>query len=303
MRILIAYDGSIWSDAAIEDMQYAGLPPKAEARIVTVGDGVWSESWKFAANEHERLAERAAERVQSEFPGWDVTFEGLWGSPAKIVLETSRWFHPDLLVVGSHGRSRAGRFLLGSVSTELIHKATCSVRVARHPARPAPRPLRIVVGNDGSAEADAVIRAVRSRSWPGNTEVRIVSVVETLVPTVSALDANTFEHEHAFEVIRDVDDRNRRRLRDNVEHAADLLRETGLAVIPSVRDGDARQWILAEADTSSADSIFIGARGLGRMHRLLLGSVSSYVVNHAHCTVEVAREKAVQQELARTGSD
>jgi len=302
MRILIAYDGSIWSDAAIEDMQYAGLPPKAQARIVTVGDGVWSETFRSGSNEHERLAERAAERVQSEFPAWDVTFEALWGSPAKIVLETSRWFHPDLLVVGPHGRSRAGRFLLGSVSTELIHKATCSVRVSRHPARPAPRPLRIVVGSDGSAEAEAVIRAVRSRSWPGNTEVRIVSVVETLVPVVSELDANTFAQEPAFEVIRGVDDRNRNRLRDNVEHAAGLLRETGLVAIPTLRDGDAREWILAEADASSADSIFIGARGLGRMHRLLLGSVSSYVVSHAHCTVEVAREKAVQ-ELARTGSD
>jgi nucleotide-binding universal stress UspA family protein len=299
MKILIAYDGSIWSDAAIEDLQMAGLPARGEVLVVSVGDRIASGSWTSDLTEHERLADQASERIQAEFPNWSIVSEALWGSPAKIVLDTSRWFHPDLLVVGSHGRSRAGRFLLGSVSTELIHKASCSVRVARHPARlPSARAPRIIIGNDGSPEAEAVIRAVRSRSWPEKTEARIVSVVETLVPSVAAMEANTFAHEPAFEVIREVDERQRNRLRESAERAASLLRASGLTVSPSVLDGAPRELLLSEAQALKADAIFVGARGLGRMHRLLLGSVSSYIVTHARCSVEVVRQSVERERNA-----
>jgi len=37
----------------------------------------------------------------------------------------------DLIVVGSHGRSTVGRFLLGSVSDHVVHHANCPVLVVR----------------------------------------------------------------------------------------------------------------------------------------------------------------------------
>jgi nucleotide-binding universal stress UspA family protein len=38
-----------------------------------------------------------------------------------------------------------------------------------------------------------------------------------------------------------------------------------------------------------AETVFIGARGLGVLDRLLLGGVSTAVVTHAECAVEVVR--------------
>jgi nucleotide-binding universal stress UspA family protein len=90
-------------------------------------------------------------------------------------------------------------------------------------------------------------------------------------------------------VICEVDERERNRLRA-VSHASEnVLQHAGLTVTSSVLDGDPRDIILAEADLSKTDTIFVGARGLGRMERLLLGSVSSHVVSQARCTVEVVR--------------
>jgi nucleotide-binding universal stress UspA family protein len=54
-------------------------------------------------------------------------------------------------------------------------------------------------------------------------------------------------------------------------------------------DGDPREVIVVAADLSKADAIFVGARGLGRVERFLLGSVSTHILTHAHCTVEVVR--------------
>jgi len=47
--------------------------------------------------------------------------------------------------------------------------------------------------------------------------------------------------------------------------------------------------LLSEAENWGADSIFIGARGLGGFGLCYLGSVSSAVTARAHCTVEIVR--------------
>ena len=306
MKILVAYDGSHSADIAIEDLRIAGLPEQAEALVVCVGDGglplpegsepAEAESGSSSSSrlrEAEILGRQARDRIAQYFPRWTVTSEALWGAPAKIILDTSAWWHPDLIVAGSHGRSRVARLFLGSVSLELIHEAACSVRIARRVGSSRVRgPIRLIIGNDGSPEAEAVIRAVAGRFWPEKTEVQVISVVQTLVPAVATLEASTLAQEPASTVIREADERERSRLSHVAEASADVLRGAGLIATSSVLDGDPNDIILAEAELSNADAIFVGARGLGRMERLLLGSVSSHILTHAHCTVEVVRRAA-----------
>ena len=183
MKILVAYDGSIFSDAAIEDMRRAGLPQAAEALILCVSEaGTAQGSWTSKLETADGLAEIASNRIQSCFPEWKVTAEALWGSPAKTIIETVARWSPDLVVVGSHGRSRTARFVMGSVSLAVVEQAACSVRVARAGLSAGTAPIRLVIGTDGSAESEAVISTVTGRSWPKDTEVRVVSVVNVPVP-------------------------------------------------------------------------------------------------------------------------
>jgi nucleotide-binding universal stress UspA family protein len=310
MKILIGYDGSACANAAINDLRRAGLPAQSEALVICVADGRLpspdgiiqeadsDDSWRSRLQGAETLAQKAANTLASYFPLWTVSAEGLWGSPAQVLLDAADWWHPDLIVVGSHGRSPVARLFLGSVSLELIHKAPCSVRVSRASGAAIDsartEPVRLIIGNDGSTEAEAAVRAVAARSWPEKTEVQIISAVQTLVPaTVAALEANTFLQEPAYTVICEVDERERNRLRAVSQAAGNVLRRAGLIVTASVLDGDPRDMILAEADLSNTDAIFVGARGLGRMERLLLGSVSSHIVSHARCTVEVVRGQVI----------
>jgi nucleotide-binding universal stress UspA family protein len=300
MKILLAYDGSILADAAIEDLRRAGLPQKTDALVVCVEDGLLharpseasSGSWPSKLAYAEMLAEKATARIASYFPGWTVSREALLGSPAKVILDTAARWRPDLIVAGSHGRSGVARLLLGSVSLELAHKAPGAVRVARDGGRSAAGPIRIVIGNDGSTEGETAVRWVATRFWPEKTEAKIISAVQTLVPAVTVLEASTFNQEPAFGVIRHVDEQERDRLRNIAGRSADLLQRAGLTVSTDIVDGDPREVILQEAERLNADAIFVGARGMGRMERLLLGSVSTYLVTHAHCSVEIVRRSA-----------
>ena len=67
------------------------------------------------------------------------------------------------------------------------------------------------------------------------------------------------------------------------------LHTRGLAVSSVIRAGDPKHVLLDEAEHWEADGLFVGARGLSRVERFLLGSVSAAVAARAHCSVEVVR--------------
>ncbi|CAL1543079.1 unnamed protein product [Lymnaea stagnalis] len=59
-----------------------------------------------------------------------------------------------------------------------------------------------------------------------------------------------------------------------------------LLTLQGDKPGDA---IIKAAKEEDATSIVMGTRGLGKIRRTLLGSVSEYVVHHAHCPVTIVR--------------
>jgi len=67
------------------------------------------------------------------------------------------------------------------------------------------------------------------------------------------------------------------------------LRTRGLTVSSVIKEGDPKHVLLDEAERWGADCIFVGARGLSRVERFLLGSVSAAVAARAHCSVEIVR--------------
>ena len=305
MKTLVAYDGSTCADAAIADLRNAGLPIENAVLVVTVAHNGWPPSkhssaelgefgnpWNALMADTGRIAAEAAARIQAEFPAWKVSSEALWGSPPDIIKKTIEHWRPDLLVVGSHGRSAVGRLFLGSVSLDLVHQARCSVRVVRPDADLHIGPPRILVASDGSSDADNALTAVTRRCWPAGTQVRLASIVQTFVPApvlVPALETNTFVTEPAFEVIQAADKRERERLRTVAHGAALILKTAGLDASAILLDGLPWKELVGEAERWHANAIFVGARGLGPMDRLLLGSVSTAVLTHAHCSVEVVR--------------
>ncbi len=60
-----------------------------------------------------------------------------------------------------------------------------------------------------------------------------------------------------------------------------------------VWEGDPGPAIVAAADAESADLIVVGSHGRSGVQRFLIGSVSDFVVRHAHCPVMVVRGKVV----------
>jgi nucleotide-binding universal stress UspA family protein len=287
MRILIGYDGSECADAAIDDLRRAGLPSEVTAVVLSV-----IESWSLAPSGFELMegmdeliqikatARRGAARVKSMMSGCEVEPEVAVGSPASAILEKARAWNPDLIVVGSHGRTAAGRFFFGSASLKLAHEAHCTVRIARARREEPARPLRVIIGVDGSKGSEEAVNLVASRRWPENSEARIAHACWRIPTATSEPMLNRIAGWVAEEQVR---------VKTAIDAAVEKLRLAGLRTSVVVREEDPKALLLNEAESWNADCIFVGARGVGRVERLLAGSVSSAVAARAHCSVEVVR--------------
>ena len=84
----------------------------------------WSEEHNQQAQQMVHDTAQALASLQ-----FNVTTDVRKGDPVTIICEVGNSY--DLIVVGSHGRKGLDRFLLGSVSHGIVHRAGCSVLVVR----------------------------------------------------------------------------------------------------------------------------------------------------------------------------
>jgi nucleotide-binding universal stress UspA family protein len=153
MRILLAVDGSDFSDAAVEEIANRPWPGGSEVHVISVihlpftpNEETWSlpESYYFKLEnaERERAAvaiDRAISRLREsnstrEAP-LTLTSEVVVGHPEEGIIETAKKWGADLVALGAHGYRGFTRFLLGSVSQAVASHAPCSVEVVRKPTR------------------------------------------------------------------------------------------------------------------------------------------------------------------------
>ena len=317
MKLLIAYDGSDGAKAAIDDLPRAGLGSDVEARVLSVADvfphlaasaavppppasgavanqeamariGARAAALaKQAVTEAAGVADEGAARVRQLFPGWRVDARAVGDSPHWGVMKEAHACNADLIVVGATGRSALGRFLLGSVSRAVVTHAACSVRVGRRgePDASSPaKPIRLLIGIDRSVGAATAVAAVAARHWPPDTEAAIITAIDLQLTTALPMILGPSE-------VLPVEARDEETLVSKSLHriARELTESGGLRVTPVITRGNPKRILLAEAAARQADCIFVGATGLTRAERLLLGSVSASVANHAPCSVEIVR--------------
>ena len=302
-KILIAYDGSACSNAAVEDLKRAGLPDKVEALVVSVaevflppaGEGkslyavvsVVQKGWAHAAEmvkAAEALAKQGAQKIKSHFPDWNVRSEASADSPAWGILKKAEEWKADLIVVGAHGLSSPGRLILGSISQTILTHASCSVRIVRESKSKTAAP-NLVIGLDGSPFSDQVLAVDANRPWMKGTQVHVITVVDDRMMTSILVPKSVMQH-----WIQKEDAQEHAWVKRLTESATQKLNEKGLVVSSSVKVGDPKKVLLEEAERLKADCIFVGARGLSGIKHALIGSVSASIAARAHCPVEVIRK-------------
>jgi nucleotide-binding universal stress UspA family protein len=146
----------------------------------------------------------------------------------------------------------------------------------------------IVVGIDGSADSEAALRWAVGDAMLRHQQLTLVLVVSPLITGYSGIGMSTPVMPRDLTEWQEV--RARRALDEAAQTARSIAGDSKLQMHTEIPFG-AVVPTLVELSTR-ADMMVLGTRGMGAFDRLLLGSVSTALVHHAHCPVALINAQA-----------
>lgn len=257
-RVLCAVNGSAGSIEGVREA-IALASPNGAIRFVAVTDvrGVGANRVASLGEHRAEEALATAHRIARGM-GAASTTELVHGADVVgALLERAR--DHQLLVAGSHRETRLGGIMIGSVATNLVHRAQRPLLIARSSPTADAFPRRIVIAV-ACDERDAALVAAGGR---------IAAACDGVVHLVHVSRADYGSPaRHTLATL-----------------ATALCEITGTDPLVDVRDGSAPDEIAELASFFAASLVVVGHRGLHGLRAL--GSVSERVAHVAPCSVLV----------------
>jgi nucleotide-binding universal stress UspA family protein len=136
------------------------------------------------------------------------------------------------------------------------------------------RPVKVLVGADGSEGSDRAIRTFAGFADPARCDVTVLAVAPAVpLPPGGAAGAVIDSP--------DITDRALDAAKDEAGAGAGVLQEAGFRVEAKALAGVPARVLLDTAEDGGYDLVVVGARGLGRFRAKVLGSVSDRVLRKA----------------------
>src|SRR3712207_554614 len=282
VKILVATDGS--EDAELAATTAVGLArsTSSELHVVHTWRTVPSVHFdSFVRQELEGQAQRILDEQVRKIEGLGGTVAQAWlreGGAAEEIAALAEEVEAGLIAVGSRGRGRIRRLLMGSVSDAVVRHAHYPVVVVRW--KPVVFPAKILLATDGSEEATLAAQTAADLGARTGSELHVVHVGE--------IPFTHYPDRYGYRALYEPHEREAREL---LEAQIEKMKGAGATVAQEhLRLGRADEEVAVLAEELGVDLVAMGGRGLGGVRRALMGSVSDSVVRHAHCPVLIARK-------------
>ena len=290
-RLLAAFDGSDSSAAACSFALRLAGKAHAEAALVHVCPELKyaphpaytapPDALRAAAEQRLAAAAEWRRRLDAvrEYAAAGASVESVVvrGQPAGALLQEASARDIDLILMGSTGVGWTRGALLGSVSSQVVDHAPCSVMLFREGQTSSPAHVQsIVVGLDGSAGAAEALGLAAQLATAFGARLVLLHAYEpsiALAPPTADIRAEM------------------RRLGTDILQQARRTLPAGVEVVEELAEGHTRPALVAACDQHGPAVLAVGSRGLGGFKGLLLGSTSRWALNHAPCPVLVARPR------------
>jgi nucleotide-binding universal stress UspA family protein len=217
--------------------------------------------------------------------------------PVDGLLIVSDSKQVDLIVVGARGASSLERLVLGSVSRSVVHGTSLPILVVRKSSKPTTdSAMQVLLACDRSEKSRAAAKLMQNLSWPVGTTGRVMTVNESLfanqVPDWLEQQARETDTEAMAKAWVEEHDAELEGLGEEMSELCTELPSIFRQRPPIVTEGHPAKQILQIIDQEQTDLVVVGARGLGPVKRLLLGSTSEHLLSHAPCSILIVRNQA-----------
>jgi nucleotide-binding universal stress UspA family protein len=141
--------------------------------------------------------------------------------------------------------------------------------------------VKIILGVDDSPCSKAAIDYLARSSWPKDAEVIALSAAAPVFVGPGEAAAPM--------VIEQLNEGQIKYHKDVAARAEKSLRDAGFRAQGRVVHADPRTALIETAEKEKAELIVVGSHGRSGLAKLLIGSVATHVVTHAHCNVLVVK--------------
>ena len=285
MKIVVGID---WSDEAFAAVAQVGLLYRPDEVVLVHGVDLGMFHYPIVAEaanlqgyddfRHALMeaGSQAVERCRTLLPAETPSIKTLCEvqHPAAFILDSAAAVKADLIVVGTHDRSRVAELFAGSISHRILLHATLPTLIVKGTARPVSRVLMAVEGPED---------AIRLQTWLSAHPFRnpVAVTVLTVVPSLAMIEPNLMVGFQRWA------EEHKRQAQQVVDGTARALAGPQFTVTTDVRMGDL---VTTVCDVgNSHDLIVVGSHGRKGLDRFLMGSVSHGIVHRAGCSVLVVR--------------
>jgi nucleotide-binding universal stress UspA family protein len=292
MRVLLATDGSEDAHTATAYLARFPLPAGSRLRVVSVAsipasalDVPTVREFQASLREAARkTAEAARAALAPRFADADVDVPE--GDAREAILRVAAEWPADLVVLGARGLGAIAGFLLGSVSLGVAHHARCSVLVVKAGADVT---RGVLVAIDGSEHAAAAAAFLARLPLDPTLVVRLAGVVQSprYPATTPGFVAGTVR-----DAIAQIVKERSTALEQALAKAATPFAGRVKKIERQVLVGHPVDALIGAAAASDVGLVVVGARGLGTLERVLLGSVSEGVLRHVDRPVLIVKGPA-----------
>ncbi len=286
MKVLVGVD---WSEASFAAATQLGLCYRPDEVVIAHGVDLglfqspmvaqaanlqgYDDFRRAMMDAGQRVVERARTLLPADIPSVKAVCEVERAS--SFIVEQAKALKVDLVVVGTHDRSRITEFFVGSVSHHVLLQSGTTTMLVKRDAVPVRRVLLAVEGPD---DAGRIRRWMAAHPFRNPVHVTVVSAVPPL---------HRMLEPHIVVGLQTMTEENLRRAQTLVKETAGALASAQVTTEAEVQTGDPVETVSAMAE--QYDLLVVGSHGRTGLDRLLLGSVSHGLVHRAPVSVLVVR--------------
>lgn len=298
-KILVAYDGSPHSKAALGWAVLLGKTVNAELDVIKVFEPIHHSLLKLDRDYDGRITERFAELEEEDHQLLEnakffcresglmkVQTALLKGNAAPTLLDYAAQGGIDLIVSGTKGHGTLNEMLVGSVTNSLVSLSKLPVLVVKE--EQAPYQLqKILVAYDGSDFSKAALDLALDLGKSSGARLTVVKVNDPLDFLLLSSMAGTRVAVKLAAQIAELDEADRKLLAEAKAAAANREMEIVTDLLSGVNIADT---LIRYAEENHVDMTVAGTLGHGLLGGLLLGSVTRQLISLSKNPVLVVKK-------------
>ncbi|MCK5719542.1 MAG: universal stress protein [Thiomargarita sp.] len=183
------------------------------------------------------------------------------------IIEEAERKKVDLVVMGRRGYTGLKRVMIGSNTAKVIGHSYCNVLVV--PESVQIQNKKILVAIDGSRYGDIAANATIKIARHLNAPILLVCVLQ------HTEELREGQHIEAVKLIKRTE--------------SFMNQEGNFSIETKILSGNPAQSILEIAEVKQVNLIIVGSHGRTGLDKVIMGSVSDYIISYAKCAVLVAK--------------